>query len=337
MEDGSSFRWLKIEDFYLFGVMCAGTKKTTQIKQDYARMDIFVGEGSQGNLQNKMVVEYQRMIKRIFQYLYEEYGVTVRLQNLKFSEMEINCTFELKEEFYKYHRVLRLMMFNLPKSFKKLGQISGINKSKQRMEAETFYRGNSSTEVKIYDKKKQLEQTIHFCLEENIMRIEFILKNSQKIKEVFDSTLVSDLTDEKINQFYYQQFIRLFLKPYRRWQIENGNQLKNMIIYHKNKNKRFWKTDLLRECSNKEQINQIPLLLDINDFLTQIKVLDKDRHYKRTANSILKQCSDDDIYLQHDAEKAEEIFGKVKDAYNSYLNREVVIETLDSPIYGETA
>ena len=123
LEDGSSFRWLKIEDYNLFGVMCAGTKKTKRIKQDYSRMDIVIGNKSQGNLQNMTVAEYQRMIKRIFQYLYEEYGITVNLQNLKFSEMEINCTFELKEEFYKYHRVLRLMMFNLPKSFKKLGQI----------------------------------------------------------------------------------------------------------------------------------------------------------------------------------------------------------------------
>lgn len=317
--------------------MCAGTKKTTRIKQDYARMDIFVGEGSQGNLQNKTVSEYQRMIKRIFQYLHDEYGVTVNFQNLKFSEMEINCTFELEEEFYKYHRVLRLMMYNLPKSFKKLGQVSGINKKEQRIEAETFYRGNSSNEVKIYDKKKHLAQTIQFRLEENIMRIEFILKNSQKIKEVFDSMLVSDLTDEKINQFYYQQFIRLFEKPYRKWQIENGNQLKNMIIYHKNKNKRFWKSNLLRDCSNKEQINQIPLLLDINDLLKQIKVLDKDRHYKRTVNGILEQCSNEDIYLQNDAEKAEETIGKVKDAYNNYLNRKLFIETLDSPIYGEIA
>lgn len=300
-------------------------------------MDIFVRDKLHGNLQNKTVVEYQRMIKRIFQYLYEEYGITVNFQNLKFSEMEINCTFELKEEFHKYHRILRLMMFNLPRSFKKLGQISSINKREQRIESETFYRGNSSTEVKIYDKKKHLEQTIQFRLEENMMRIEFILKKSQKIKEVFKSTLVSDLTDEKINQFYYQQFIRLFEKPYRKWQIENGIQLKNMITYHKERNKRYWKSNLLRECSNKEQLNQIPLLLDVKDLLTQVKILDKDRHYQRIARGILEQCRYNDIYLQNDAEKAEEIIGKVKDAYNSYLNREVVIETLDSPIYGETA
>lgn len=317
--------------------MCAGTKKTQQIKQDYARMDILVGNDLQGNLQNITVAEYHKKIKWIFQYLYEEYGITVNLQNLKFSEMEINCTFELKEEFYKYHRVLRLMMFNLPKSYRKLGQVSGINKREQRIEAETFYRGNSSTEVKIYDKKKHLEQTIQFKLEENMMRIEFILKKSQKIKEVFKSTLVSNLTDEKINKFYYQQYLRLFEKPYRKWQIENGNQLRDMITYHRNKSKNCWKSNLLKECSNTEQVNQVPLLLDVNNLLVQVKALDKNRHYQRMAKGILEQCNYNNIYLQNDAEKAEEIISKVKFAYNNYLNRELLIETPYSPVYGETA
>ena len=50
---------------------------------------------------------------------------------------------------------------------------------------------------------------------------------------------------------------------------------KDMITYHKKKNKRYWKSNLLRVCSNKEQIDQIPLLLDVKDLLTQVKVLDK--------------------------------------------------------------
>lgn len=130
------------------------------------------------------------------------------------------------------------MLFNLPKSFKKFGQFSGINNKKEgRIKAETFYCENSSIEVKIYD-KKLLEQTIQFRSEEDIIRIEFVLK----------------------------QFTRLFEKPYRKWQIENGNQLKNMITYHKGRNKRYWKS-----------------------------------YYN-------------DIYLQSDAEKAEEIIDKLKDA-----------------------
>lgn len=337
LEDGSSFRWLKIEDYNMFGVMCAGTKKNKCMKQDYSRMDIVVGDKLQGNLQNRTVEEYKDKIKRVFQYLSEEYGISVDLQYLKFSEMEINCTFELEEEFYKYHRVLRLMMVNLPKSFKKMGQVSGVNKKEQCLESETFYRGNASMETKIYDKKKQLKQTIQFVADKNIMRIEFILKKSQKIKEVFKSTLVSDLTDEKINEFYYKQFERLFERPYRKWQIENEKQLNRMIIYHKRKNRKYWKSNLLRECSNKEQKDQIPLLLDIKNLLAQVKVLDKDGHYKRVEKGILKQCSYSDVYLQHDSDKAEEIITKVHEAYDNYLNGVGLISVSYSTINGEVA
>lgn len=56
-----------------------------------------------------------------------------------------------------------------------------------------------------------------------------------------------------------------------------------MITYHKGKNKRYWKSNLLRECSNKEQLDQIPLLLDVKDLLAQAKALDKDGHYQRVA------------------------------------------------------
>ena len=99
----------------MFGVMCAGTKKTKYMKQDYSRIDIVIGDKLQGNLQNKTVEEYKDKIKRVFQYLYEEYGISVDLQYLKFSEMEINCTFELKEEFYKYHRVCKCQYKNAQK------------------------------------------------------------------------------------------------------------------------------------------------------------------------------------------------------------------------------
>lgn len=319
----------------MFGVMCAGTKKTKYMKQDYSRIDIVIGDKLQGNLQNKTVEEYKDKIKRVFQYLYEEYGISVDLQYLKFSEMEINCTFELKEEFYKYHRVLRLLMYNLPKSFKKLGQILGVNKKKQRIEAETFYRGNSSMEAKIYDKKKHLEQTVQFVSTENIMRIEFILKKSQKIKEAFKSTLVSDLTDAKLNEFYYSQFIRLFEKPYRKWQIENGKQLKELITFHKAKSKHYWKSNLLRECSNKEQIDQIPLLLDVKDLLLQVKVLDQNGHYTRVEKGILEQCNYNNVYLQNDADKVEEIICRVHEAYDNYLKGIGLVSDSNSTISGE--
>ena len=337
LEDGNSFRWLKIEDHNMFGIMCAGVKKTKHIKQDYSRMDITIGNKTNGNLQNMTVDEYKNKIYQVFVYLYEEYGISVRLDNLRFSEMEINCTFELKDEFYKYHRILHLLMYNLPKSFRKVGRFASKNKKKNRIEEETFYSGNSLMEAKIYDKKRHLEQTIQFEAKENIMRIEFVLKKSQKINEVFNSTLVSELTDEKLNEFYFFQFVKLFEKPYRRWQINNRKQLKNLIIQHKAKSKNFWKNNLLRECSNIEQINQIPMLLDVKDLLVQVKELDKHGHYTRVEASIIEQCKYNNVYLQNDADKIDEIIDKIYDAYNNYLNGIKKASILHTPTSGEVA
>lgn len=314
LKDGSSFRWLKIKDNKVFGTLCAGTKKTKSIKQDFSRIDILIGNVESSNLHNKTVEEYKRIVDVTFNYLYEEYGIWADIDNIRFSEMEINCTFPIQYEFRKYHRILKLMMYNLPQSYKKVGQVQGVNKNACRLEAETFYRGNASMEVKIYDKKKQLEQVRHYISEDNIMRIELILKTAQKIREVFGSTHVSLLTDEKMTLFYFQQFERLFEKPYRKWQTENGRNLKELVIQCQSQSRINWKSRLLGECSNKEQNDQIPLLLDINDLLKQIKNLDKSGHYSRVVPGLMEQCKTNDVYLQKDAEKMEEIFNCIHQA-----------------------
>lgn len=334
LNNGESFRWMKIEDRKMFGTLCAGVKKEKYFKIDYARIDICIGNSYQSNLQNLTVIEYKQRIKEVFHYLCDVYGVVADMREIRLSEMEINCTFQLKGEFFKYHRVLRLMMFNLPKSFRKMGQVQNVNKKENRLESETFYRGNTLTEIKLYDKAKQLEDTGHFVDKENIIRIEFVLKKPQKIREVFNSALAADLSDKKINEFYYEQFIKLFEKPYQKWEIENGKQLMEMIICHKRKSKRYWKSNLLRECANREQIDQIPVLLDVKHLLIQVKALDKDGHYKRVENGILKQCNYNDIYLQDDSDKIKEILDRVHEIYNNYENN--VLEH-DSVICGDVA
>lgn len=318
MSDGNGFRFLKISDHKCFGVLRAGVTMTQCGKRDYARLDITIGTPEQGNLQNKTVSEYHEIISSAFQYLGNEYGIFVDTDGLKFSEMEINCTFVLEEEFYKYRRPLQLMMFLLPKSFRKITQVSNVNNEQSRFETETFYRGNSSMEVKIYDKKKHLEETISYRANDNLMRIELILKTPQKIKEVFETNLVWKLTDDKVNNFYWREFLRLFEKPYRKWQVSNRRQLCNMIAVHKARNIKFWKYNLLAECSNQEQLSQLPVLLDIDDLLEQVRVIEHGKHYTRVAKGILEQCASHDVYLRKDSLKMEEIFSKIHTVYDNY-------------------
>ncbi len=110
-----------------------------------------------------------------------------------------------------------------------------------------------------------------------------------------------------------------------------------MIIYHKGKNKRYWKSSLLRGCSNREQLDQIPLLLDVKDLLAQAKVLDKDGHYRRVAKGILEQCNYNGVYLQNDSDKAEEIIIRVHEAYENYLKEIRLVSASYSAICGKTA
>lgn len=312
---GVRFQWLKIVDNNKFGTLRAGVVRKNGIKVEYAKIEITIGEGLRGNLQNKTMEEYKRYISDVFVYLEKEYGVKTDTEEVKFHSMEINVTIPLNEDFYRYHRVLQLMMFNLPNSFKKNQVMHNANKKEMRLETETLQRSNETTAVKIYDKKRQLAQTIRYETDTEYMRIEFVLKNAQKIKEVFHTRLVCDITDFMVNEFYMKQFRRLFVKPYRKWQEKNAVYLKKMIRDSKKKSLRYWKSNLIRECANREQADQIPILLDVKDLLIQVKALDTAGHYKRTADGIRKQCVKNDVFLQNDAEKVEEIFDRVYEAY----------------------
>lgn len=321
LKDGSGFRWLKIVDNHFFGTLIAGTRKAKRFKQDFAKLDITIGISQGSNLQNQLLMDYKKHIFKVFDYLYKEYGISADYTEIKFNLMEINCTFEIDYMFHEYHRILKLIMFNLPQTYKKIGQIQTANKKKYRLESETFYRGNSSMELKIYDKKKQIEQVYHKTIQNNFMRIEIVLKKTQKIKEVFHTNLLREMTDEQINEFYMKQFKKLIEIPFYKWKYDNDKKIYHMIL--NSKRKRYWINNFLRDCRNEEQLRQIPILLDIKDFLRQLKLLEKNGHYKRIEKSVLKCCENDDVYLKNDLDKIKEIIEKVYKAFectNNELN-----------------
>lgn len=317
LEDGTCFSHLKIKDNRLFGSLLAGTHRTCSVKRDYSKMDITIGDTQTWNLQNMSVDEYKKHIKTIFSYIYEEYGLLIDDSYTTISTLEINCTFEIDACFSEYHRSLRLLMFLLPDYYKKIIEVCKKDISNLSLESETFYRGNNSMQIKIYDKKRQLQNTHGYLYGGNIMRIEFVLKTAQKIREVFGSNSLSNLSDTIVNEYYIRQFRKLFGNKYQKWKKDNGKYLRQKILEHKRQNPSHWQRTLLNELRNHEQTNQIPILLDINDLLVQVKLLDTTGHYKRVEKSILKKCRTDDVYLQNDAQKINEIISKVENIYKN--------------------
>lgn len=79
------------------------------------------------------------------------------------------------------------------------------------------------------------------------------------------------------------------------------------------------------------------MLLDVKNLLAQAKALDKDGHYQRVAKGILEQCNYNDVYLQNDSDKAEEIIIRIHGAYENYLKGIRFVSASYSAICGETA
>lgn len=334
LEDGSSFARLKITDNKYFGTFFIGTQKRDAAYILYTRMDITIQNRNYGNLCNSTVIQYKERLIQIQQYLSDEYGIIVDINELRLSILEINCTFEIKHDFYKYHRALNLMMYNLPDTYGKISEYKKKDKTNVRFESETFYRGNQRMQIKIYDKKRQLHDAGICSIGQNIMRIEFVLKTAAKIKEVFGTNKIILFTDSMITKFYNYQFHKLFVHKYQIWRQHNSQFLHQMIIDHKKISPKNWQRNLLTDCRNMELQNGLPVILEIEDLFEQIKLLDKSGHYARTKNSILKKLTPEDVYLLHDAQKVEEIFTTVNQIYKN-------IDTSDNsinkpPEYGES-
>lgn len=325
LKDGNSFGKLQINDNVWFGTFLIEMRRRKQIQIVFTKMDIFIGNRKIGNLNNLSVVEYKDRIEFIKDYLQEEYGVFIDISEAKIRNMEINCTFEINEEFFKYHRALRLMMYNMSNDSEKTMIVEKNNKKKQSIESETFYYGKNQWLIKFYDKKRQLEDTIGYKCDIYIMRIEITLKKIQKINDAFKTTYISEITDDKIVNFFMKQFRNLVEKKYRKWRRDNKKQLNELIIFHKNKSWNNWQKNLLNDCRNMELINRVPIILELDDLFEQIKSLEKGRHFTRVKNAIENKCEEDDVFLQNDSKKIEEIISKVNSIYDDYINKKSVL------------
>ena len=328
LKDGKSFGKLQINDNVWFGTFLVEMRKGGNGCFVYTKMDVFVGNEETGNLNNLSVMEYKERIEFIKRYLQEEYGVFIDICKARIRKMEINCTFEIAEEFYKYHRALRLMMFNMSDDSEKTMTVEKNNKKEQSIESETFYYGNNRWQIKIYDKKRQLEDTMGYECDIYIMRIEIILKNSQKVNEVIKKKLLLEITDDMIVNFFMKQFRNLVEKKYKKWRKDNKKQLNELITFHKRKSRNNWHKNLLNECRNTELKKRVPIILELDDLFEQIKLLEKGRHFSRVKKSIENICEEDDVFLQNDSKKIEEIISKVNRIYDDYINEESNVVTV---------
>ena len=317
LKDGHAFSRLKIVDNYMFGVCTVYMKCMNGTRFVYASMDISIGTVRETNFQNQTMEEFKLRLDTIREYLVNKYGVVADFMQATFKNLEINVTLPLKHKFKEYHRVFNLMMYNVVlRNSKPTLEFKAENKKNAEQEVTGICKKNNCLEVKIYDKARQLREQNKADLLGEYMRLEITLLTTRKIREVFGTNRVYQITNKMIEQYFEKQCRKLLIKPYEKWKEKNREQLKKIMEEHRGKSERNWKANLLKQCSNLEQKNLLPVLLDIDDLLQIMKETDRHGNYQREKRSLLQQAELYTVYLNHDSRKFEEIFSKLQQIFS---------------------
>ncbi|WP_066713161.1 hypothetical protein [Clostridium sp. Marseille-P299] len=306
LDSGEMFSYLKIIDNKVFSDFIAGVKICKGAKKEYAKISLTI----RNNLQNKTCAEYKDFLKEVFLYLENEYGIFVDYSKVKFCEIEINLTFNLKNGSFKdYRRTLLMMIRNAPRD--RYARKSNIKNKKsnityctfyeadkqlQEDKLQTLYVGNKEIELKIYDKGKQLANKLGTNMPSNLARIEYTLKTERKIRNALKTTNVRDIYDKQIKDYFLVQFNEDVTKQLKKWRINNRKKLKKLVTKHFNTNdKRGWISNMFREIRTYESIKSVPLLFDVNDLEPIIKGITKS--HVRTISSIQSEAFKHEIDL----------------------------------------
>lgn len=273
-----------------------------------------VSSANGNNLQNMDVASYYKRVREVVAGYQDLYGIQLDISQARLKKIEINATFELKEVFQKYKRVVLLMMSNAPDRYRdaysntvKIHFWNEIKDDSVRLE--TALVKNHTTELKVYNKMKQLKDCKYVSdnVDEDVMRIEYTLKDERMIERQTGG--FHNLSDRKLKVIFWNNFQRDFIYQYKNWEKQNYQELKAVIEKHLADNKQDWCSRFFRDIRQSEVIHNKPLLFDIGDIkqiLEHVDVQNPSRSYQR-----LLQTADFEDDLIGQKEKVQEIFERV--------------------------
>ena len=281
---------INIIDGTMFNRLTIGTYKTDLGIGLFCYLDISKMGADDCNLVPYTVEGFKVYVDKCLQYIDDRYGIRLHNNSYKGELMEMNITIELTEKFNNYSHLLELM--------------AKLTPSKKRYKAELYYDKenectgiklkNKSMTKKVYDKRKQMEteKEVKIVLDKEYMRIEDTLLHQDKIKNVFNTYNIAEITDTDVKEYMQKSINEDLIKPLEK-HIAEGNKklLKIAKAENKNNNKKWIQSFIISALT--ETIKGVPILVDkqqILDVMTQMipNKSNYNRALKRAANDLDK-------------------------------------------------
>lgn len=314
--DRTEFNKLLIEHDGVIDRMVAGAKLIGGRRVDYCNLETTIKSNGAGNLMCYTTSDYYDRLAEIQEHLKEKYGILTDFSDITIKEIEINRTFKLEDDFEKYHRVLNLIMTNLPSYLK--NQMDYKKVTQGNTEFQTYYATSKTTNkskryllFKIYNKSKAVENII--LLTDSHMRVEFRLVGSEKVKKALGTNKFAELTDELINSYFDRQIEKLIQRPFERWQKDRNSYLVKLMHEERKRDIRHWQTNVLRVLQNEEIAEKRAVLLDIEELIPLVDRLDLKSNRKcDVKRNFRKQVTKfETVFCNQDHLKMEEILRKL--------------------------
>ncbi|MCR4750204.1 MAG: hypothetical protein K5877_10495 [Lachnospiraceae bacterium] len=296
--NSSSFMNLTIHSRYI------NYKRQKQHELDDLRYD---------NIENLTVKDIQSCLEDIVVYLRDTYDLNLRydFEKLRIKKAEVNKTFPLKKRFSDYKRVLDLIAYTLSQTKKeskssKKGEYYHLNTIQSTLQTYYLLVGRT-VQIKTYVKNEEFKDDNRtpdgYDFEQDIMRFEIsfleqglaaMFPENDK-KEVY----LARLTDEMLQDFFHDyvdgifQRTRSFMHEFLCIEFppltSATKELLELAIESAIKDTSPLAERILINSFYNEQAKGYPVLFDLGDYISAIKLLDIN---DRLKNSIVDQFMD---------------------------------------------
>lgn len=292
----------------MFKKLTIGSKVDKEFKKDYIVLELSVAEVGGHNLKPITLEEYRLKLEKIRQYILEEYKILLSFKEATFRTLEINNTIKLVYEVKEYKKILSMIADFAPKRYEQALYKNG----KRLITGIVLF--NKSNEYKLYDKTEQIEKVYKIKIDGNYLRIEISLLNPKKIKDVFGTTKIHEITEEQLKEYYLKMIEKDLFKTFDKYIKDSNKELLKIAKEEQEKDIKKWvRMFFLRSFKLKYEVKNneadFDLLFDSQQALDIIKKYTK-RNYARAYRNI-KVDDEEALYKKNNLAKYNEIKSKL--------------------------
>ena len=282
----------------VFGKLIAdGNKTTLQLKIS----------ADNNNLNNLDATEYKQRVLDVLDYLKQEYSLELDYSNAKIHKLELNVTLLLEQPFKAYQDPIQLIYSCLPLSIyhsknnknEVKQQVWFTHKNNEKV-IETFTIKNTSLQLKIYDKSKQLRDA-GINVSNEYLRLEYTFCSKSTIKNYIDGAKVCNVNNYALKRLFFKYYNRDIRKQLPKYFKSNQKELVSKLKQLKfgEAKERYWIQKFLLYVRSEDTKRVLPLLFDLEqlDKALQQAFKDTQLNYKESYKSFKKAFERNEYYL----------------------------------------